>query len=232
MPASSFRVLFGGSILVLIPLLTAAAQDARSAASTEQQRIEQAFIGRLQSEQEQAKDRLILGKTTALLNDPASPVIGNAKGDVTVIEFFDYTCPYCKVIEPRLEKFLKDDKGAKLILKEYPILTPESLIATKAALAAVKQGKYAPFHNALMGFKGQLTQQAIFDTAKDVGLDVNRLRKDMEAPEITDQIIANFNLARGLRIFETPSFVAGGHMLSSTSATIDFPKVAAAIRAK
>ena len=226
MAASAFRLSLAGAILALIPLLNAAALDAPRTPA------EQAYVSRLQAEQEKAKDQLILGKTTALLNDPTSPVLGNPRGDVAVIEFFDYTCPYCKAIEPRLQKFLKDDKGAKLILKEFPILTPESLIATKAALAAVKQGKYEAFHNTLMNFKGRLTTQIIFDTAKDVGLDMTKLRKDMEAPEIAEEIIANFNLARGLRIFETPSFIAGGHMLSSTSADIDFPKVAAAARAK
>ena len=231
MLSSAFRVALPSAALVLITLLGAAAEEAQRP-TPEQQRIEQAFQDRLQAEQEKTKDRLIQGKTTALLNDPPSPVLGNPNGDVTVIEFFDYACPYCKAIEPRLEKFLKDDKGAKLILKEFPILRPESLIATKVSLAAVKQGKYEAFHVALMGFKGQLTEQVIFDTAKYVGLDVNRLRKDMDAPEIADQIIANFNLARALHIFETPGFIAGGHMLSSTSSTIDFPKVAAAIRAK
>jgi protein-disulfide isomerase len=231
MLASAFRLSLAGTILIFMPLLNAAAEDSPRSA-TEQQRIEQAYASRLKAEQEKAKDRLILGKTTALLNDPTSPVLGNPKGDVAVIEFFDYTCPFCKAIEPRLEKFLKDDRNAKLILKELPILTPESLVATKAALAAVKQGKYEAFHNSLMGFKGQLTTDVIFGTAKDVGLDVNRLRTDMEKPEIADQIIANFNLARSLRIFETPGFIAGGHMLSSTSAEIDFPKVAAAVRTK
>jgi protein-disulfide isomerase len=228
---SIFRVFLAGAILALLPLLAAAAEDARPV-SAGQQRIEEAYAAKLLAEQENAKDRLILGKTTALLNDPSSPVLGNPKGDVTVVEFFDYACPYCKAIQPRLEKFLKEDKGAKLILKEFPVLRPESLIATKAALAAVKQGKYAAFHTTLMDFKGQLTEEVIFDTAKEVGLDVNRLRKDMESPEIADTIIANFNLARSLHIFETPAFIAGGHMLSSTSSTIDFPTVAAAMRAK
>jgi protein-disulfide isomerase len=165
------------------------------------------------------------------LRDPMSPVIGNAKGDVTIVEFFDYTCPFCKAVEPRLEKLVKDDKGVKVILKEFPILTPESLVAAKAALASVKQGKYEQFHNALIGFKGRLQNEVIFDTAKDVGLDVARLRKDMEAPEITDEIIATFNLARGLRIFQTPGFIVDGHMLTGPSAEIDFPKVAAQVRA-
>jgi protein-disulfide isomerase len=233
--AISFRVAIAGAILVFIPLLNAAATDAPRTENAERLRIDQAvqtYLSKQQQDQEKTRDQLIANRTTALLGDPASPVLGNAKGDVAVIEFFDYACPYCKAIEPRLEKFLKDDKGAKLIVKEFPILTPESLIATKAALAAVKQGKYEAFHNTLMNFKGRLTTDVIFDTAKDVGLDVNRLRKDMDAPEIADEIIANFNLARALRIFETPGFIAGGHMLSATSADIDFPKVAAAARAK
>ena len=231
----SFRAAFVGAILAFTPLLNAAATDAPRSDNVEQlhnNQAVQAYLSKQQQDQEKAQDQLIANQSTALLRDPASPVLGNPQGDVVVIEFFDYTCPYCKAIEPRLEKFLKDDKGAKLIVKEFPILTPESLIATRAALAAVKQGKYEAFHNALMNFKGRLTTDVIFDTAKDVGLDVNRLRKDMDAPEIADEIIANFNLARALRIFQTPGFIAGGHMLSATSAEINFPKVAAAARAK
>jgi predicted DsbA family dithiol-disulfide isomerase len=104
--------------------------------------------------------------------------------------------------------------------------------SSKVALAAVKQGKYEQFHNTLMNFKGRLTNDVIFDTAKDVGLDVPRLRKDMDASEITNEIIANFNLARGLRIFQTPAFIVDGHLLTAESADIDFPKVVAAARAK
>jgi len=198
----------------------------------EQQRAEQAYASKLQADQEKARDQLILGKTTALLNDPASPVLGNPSADVAVIKFFDYACPYCKAVEPRLQTLLKDDKNVKIIVKEFPILTPESLVAAKVALASRKQGKYAQYHQALMNFKGRLTNEVIFDTAKTVGLDVERIRKDMSAPEITDEIIANFNLARGLRIFQTPAFIVGGHMLTGPSAEIDFPKAVAAARAK
>jgi len=83
-----------------------------------------------------------------------------------------------------------------------------------------------------MAYKGQLKDSVIFDTAKSVGLDVDRLRKDMAAPEITDEIIANFNLARSLRIFQTPGFIVGTHILTGPSAEIDFPKVVAAARSK
>ena len=237
MLAFGLRVAILGAILAFTAPLTVSAVDVARARSgpnscaLDKQAV-QAYLNKLQTEEEKAQDQSIANRSTALLRDPASPVLGNRAGDFAIVEFFDYACPYCKAIEPRLEKFLKDDKGAKLILKEFPILTPESLVASKASLAAARQGKYEAFHNTLMGFKGQLTTEAIFDTAKDVGLDMNRLRKDMDAPEIADAIIANFNLARSLRIFQTPGLIAGGHMLSSPSAEIDFPKLAAAARTK
>src|ERR1700743_1360474 len=86
----------------------------------------------------------------ALANNPGSPSIGAPQADITIVEFFDYACPYCKAIEPRLEALVQHDKGIKLVLKEFPILTKQSMIASRMALAAVKQGKYAPFHLAMM----------------------------------------------------------------------------------
>jgi len=179
-----------------------------------------------------AADQAVADKASALLHDPASPVLGNPRGDVAVIEFFDYACPYCKAADPRLEALLKSDHGVRLILKEWPILTPESMIAAKAALASVKQGKYAQFHQAMMEYKGPWQESVIFDTAKSVGLDVARLRKDLAAPEITNEILANFNLARSLRIFQTPGFIVGTHILTGPSAQIDFPSAVAAARSK
>ncbi len=225
----SLRPLIAGAIFAIAPLMNAMAADAPRPANADQ--AVQAYLSKLQADQERARDQLVANQTPALLRDPGTPAIGNPNGDVAVIEFFDYACPYCKAVQPRLEKLVKDDKGVKLIIKEFPILTPESLVAAKAALAAVKQGKYEQYHNRLMAFRGQLTNDVIFDTAKEVGLDVARLRKDMDAPAITDEIIANFNLARGLRIFQTPGFVAGGHVLTGASADIDFPKVVATARA-
>jgi protein-disulfide isomerase len=169
-----------------------------------------------------------------LAGDPASPVIGNPNGDVTIVEFFDYACAYCKAAEPRLAAAVRADPNVRLVLKEFPILTPESMIATRVALAAGKQGKYAQFHQAMMAYQGQLGERAIFDTAQAQGLDMARLKADMQAPDITAQIIANFNLARAIRAFQTPTFVAGSalaaHVLSSNSASIDFPKEIAAAR--
>lgn len=235
MLAFPFRVAIASAALALFPFLTVGTAGAAGSDSGEQARIElavQAYTKKLQAAEDNARDQLVATKTTALLNDPLTQVIGNPQADVTIVEFFDYACPFCKAIEPRLEKLLKDDKRVKLVVKEFPILTPESMVATKAALASVKQGKYEQFHQAMMMFKGRLQISTIFEIANDVGLDVNRLRVDMQAPEIGDEIIANFNLARGLRIFETPTLIVGAHMLTGPSAEIDFPKEVAAARAK
>lgn len=201
----------------------------------EDKRIEQAvnaYAAKLKAVQDRARDQSVAQNENALLNDPHTPVIGDPKADVAILEFFDYACPFCKAVEPRVEAFLRSDKRVKLVVKEYPILTPESLVAAKASLAAMKQGKYRQFHQALMMFKGQLREPVIFDTAKDVGLDVNRLRKDMQSPEIADEIIGNFNLARAIRAFDTPTFIVNDHLLTEPSAEIDFPKVVAAARQK
>jgi len=195
-------------------------------------RIEQAYTRKLAAQQQQDIDQRIAARSEALNNAPGSPVLGNPAGDVVIVEFFDYACPYCKAVEPRLEALLKSDRKVKLVLKEFPILTPQSMIATRAALASVRQGKYRSFHQAMMNFKGQLLESDIFDMAKGAGLDLARLRRDMTAPEIADEIIANFNLARGIRAFQTPVFIVSNHVMSSESASIDFPKAVAAARGR
>ena len=211
--------------LMLLGACSAAAADDRA-------RIEQAYANRLAAQQQQDIDQRIALRADALTRAPGSPVLGNPGGDVVIVEFFDYTCPYCKAIEPRLEALLKSDRKVKLVLKEFPILTPQSMIATRAALASVRQGKYRAFHQAMMNFRGQLLESDIFDMAKTCGLDMARLRRDMTAPEISDEIIANFNLARGIRVFQTPAFIVGNRLMSSESASIDFRKAVAAARGK
>ncbi len=169
-----------------------------------------------------------------LTADPGAPVIGNPRADTTIVEFFDYTCPYCKAVEPRLAALVARDPHLKLVLKEYPILHPVSLVATRAALASMKQGKYPKYHQAMMRFEGQLTDADVFDMAKAAGLDMARLKRDMGTPDVSDQIISVFNQARAIRVFQTPAFIvsgpAGAHILSSESASIDFAREVAAAR--
>lgn len=193
-------------------------------------RAVQDYLRQMQAEDSQARDQRVADRIDALASNPASPVLGNPQGDVTIIVFSDYACPYCKQAEPRLMALASADKGVRLVMKEYPILTKPSMTASRMALAAHRQGKYRPFHLALMRREGVLDDAGILETARAAGIDVNRARRDMLAPEVSDEIIANFNLARGIRAFQTPTYIVGGHILTSDSADIDFAREVAAAR--
>ncbi len=157
----------------------------------------------------QEVERQIALNSEALLNDPGSPVGGNPNGDVTVVEFFDYRCPYCKAVSPSLSQLLEDDGNIRFVYKEWPILGPVSVTAARVALAARKQDMYEEFHERLMGVSGQLSEVMIFDIAADLGLDIDRLREDMDSPDIENMLRRNATLADSLKITGTPAFVIG-----------------------
>jgi len=167
---------------------------------------------REKKQKEQVKAALVI-KRQEIYEDASSPTAGNAKGDVTIVEFFDYQCGYCKSVVDRLMKTIKADGKIKIIFKEFPILGPQSVFASRAALAAKKQGKYFEFHNAMMRLKGAVTQDSVFAVAKSVGIDTKQLAKDMRDPAIEKAIRANFALARSLRINGTPAFIIGDHLV-------------------
>ena len=148
-----------------------------------------------------------------MFEDPDTPVGGNPHGDVSLVEFFDYRCPYCKQVEPSLEALLTQDPHLRFVYKEFPVLGPVSKTAARAALAARKQGKYAALHRALMALKGQIDDSVIFQTASGAGLDVAQLKRDMAAPEIDSDLKANFDLAEALDIRGTPGFVIGDEIV-------------------
>ena len=148
-----------------------------------------------------------------VFEDPDTPVLGNPKGDVALVEFFDYRCPYCKQVEPSLEALLGEDRQLRLVLKEFPVLGPESVTAARAALAARKQGKYDALHRALMALKGQIDETTVLNSAAAVGLDVGQLKRDMAAPEIDAQLQKNSKLADALDIHGTPGFVVGDEIV-------------------
>lgn len=134
---------------------------------------------------------------------------GSASGDVTVVEFFDYQCSYCKQAAPTVNKLLEEDSKVRVVYKEFPILGPASETAARAALAAQMQGKYEALHNALMAMNGPLTLPAVLQAAARVGLNPTKLRADMELPEVRAAIEKNLTLAAALRISGTPAFVVG-----------------------
>ena len=149
-----------------------------------------------------------------LFDNKDDPVTGNAKGDVTIVEFFDYNCAYCKATYDGLMETIKNDGKVRLVFKELPILTEESGIAAKVALVARKQGKYDDMHRAFMKFRGRLDEKAIFRLAGEVGLNVDQLKKDITAPELDKMIRRNKEIANALGIDGTPSFIFGDRIVS------------------
>ena len=148
-----------------------------------------------------------------LTASPLTPVFGAENGDVVMVEFFDYQCGYCKRLFPGVQRVLDDDPNLTVVFVEYPVLGPMSLIAARAALAARRQGLYMDYHASLMAHKGRLSEQAIFARALDVGLDVDRLREDMNAPEITTYLQMVREIAESLGIRGTPSMVVGDQFI-------------------
>lgn len=173
----------------------------------------QAAQDKLKSESRDKAAAALVERRRELLDDPDTPVGGNPKGDVSLVEFFDYRCPYCKQVEPALEALLAKDKQLRFVYKEMPVLGPDSLNAARAALAARKQGKYDAMHRALMAVKGQIDEAAVNKVAASVGLDVERLKADMAAPEIDRSLKANLKLADALDIHGTPGFVIGDEII-------------------
>lgn len=157
--------------------------------------------------------KAMVERKDAIFNDPNNPVLGNPKGDVTVVEFFDYRCPYCKSMSDTVFETIKADGKVRLVMKELPVLGPDSVTASRAALAARNQKKYEEFHHAMMRLKGQVNEQVILKTAADVGLNVEKLKHDMEDDQIDKQIRDNIELARALNLSGTPGFIVGDQVV-------------------
>jgi protein-disulfide isomerase len=134
-------------------------------------------------------------------------VLGNPKGKVTVVEFFDYNCGYCKKAIPEVEKLIQSDSDVRVVVKEFPILGPGSLFAAKAALASRSQGKYDEFHLALIKLDGVKDETSVMQVAQQIGLDLEKLKTDMESDGVAEVIGRNYSLAESLAISGTPSFI-------------------------
>lgn len=169
----------------------------------------QALEKKQETQRESVAQQAINAYEAKLLRDSESPVAGNPNGDVTIVEFMDYQCGYCKRAFSTLEAVLKADGRVRIVYKELPILGEVSRIAASAALAARKQGKYAALHKALMEFRGKLDRARILEIAASVGIDVPQLEKDMEEAGINQNIERNLALASALGVRGTPAFVIG-----------------------
>jgi protein-disulfide isomerase len=167
-----------------------------------------------------------------VFDDPQSPIAGNANGNATLVEFFDYRCPYCKQVEPSLEKLIAEDHQLRFVFKEFPVLGPESETAARVALAARKQGKYDAFHRAMMGTAGHIDEAVIFKVAASVGLDVDKVRQDMKSPDIDKQLKANLELGKTLDLDGTPSFIVGDTIVPGAISADDLKQLIASARGK
>jgi protein-disulfide isomerase len=206
-------------------------QDATTVASMPQDEFEQRVRGYLldhpevisdainrldarRAEQEAADGRAALNShSDEIFRETGSPVGGNPDGDVTLVEFFDYNCPYCRQMAPLMTQVEAADPKLRIVYKEFPILGPNSMWAAKAALAAHKQGKYVAFHRALYQIRGQVAESKVLEVAGEVGLDVDRLKADMQDPAFESVLDKNIKLAQALGITGTPGFVFGDHIL-------------------
>ncbi len=144
-----------------------------------------------------------------LLNNLKNPGIFRKQADVTIYEFFDYNCGYCKLVVKTIMDVLSEDEKINIVFVEFPILSEQSYIAAKAALASKKQNNYNKFHLSLMKIKGRVNEEKIFSTAKKIGLDINKLKIDMNKPEIEQQLLKNREIAKLLNLNGTPAFIIG-----------------------
>jgi protein-disulfide isomerase len=147
----------------------------------------------------------------AVLRDPEIPALGNLQGDLTVVEFFDYQCPYCKKLAPEIAQVLREDGNLRLVLKDWPIFGPPSTAAAQLALAAKYQNKYEAAHDALIGATVKLTDANIPELLAKAGVDVDKARLDLEAHKktIEDLLIRNNDQADAFGFQGTPGFIVG-----------------------
>jgi protein-disulfide isomerase len=159
--------------------------------------------------QQNARRDALAASRDALFNDARDPVKGNPRGDVTIVEFFDARCTYCKALHPNMQALLQRDRNIRVVMKDLPILGPNSVLASRALLAAQKQGKYEPLYDALLRLRTEPTEQVIQAEAQRAGIDWPRLRRDMDDPAIQARIQANIALAERLQLEGTPALVIG-----------------------
>jgi len=189
---------------------------------------------REQHAKEQRVQQTLSDRSKDLIADPNSYVGGNPDGDITLVEFFDYQCGYCKQVHPTVSKLLKEDGNIRFVYKEFPILGPASVYAARAAIASRPQNKYFEFHNALMELKGPLSQQRVLKVAETVGIDAIRLAKDIEATQSdSDGVMElNYDLAKDLNINGTPAFIVGNTVIRGAADLVSLKEAIAAGRAE
>jgi len=167
----------------------------------------------MQKLQDQQTGAMIAANKSAILDPVGSAWAGNPKGDVTLVEYFDYDCGYCRASLPMLAELVKDDPKLKIVFREYPVLTPESETAARWSIAAAEAGKFEQYHHELYSL-GPVSDATVATAAKQVGLDPAKLRTAAAQPAVEDEIQKNLAIGRELGMTGTPSWVIGDRVLS------------------
>jgi protein-disulfide isomerase len=167
-----------------------------------------------------------------VLRDPDIPVAGNVDGDITIVEWFDYNCPYCRKLEPELRQVVQDDGKVRLVLKDWPILGPVSKVASRMALAAKYQDKFLKAHEAMIGVNSRLTEPRLAELLSAAGIDMDRLNRDLATnAKAIDAILARNNeQAMAFGFNGTPSFIVGKFRVPGVLTMAEFEMVIADAR--
>lgn len=184
------------------------------------------------AQQAEQQKQILSARNDEIYNSASDFVAGNPQGDVTLVEFFDYNCGYCRKALPDLNALLETDPNLRVVLKEFPILGPGSLEAARLAVAAIGQGKYLDYHRALLSSRGQVDKARALEVAKEIGLDVARLEEDAKAAEINQTLRGTHNLSTALNINGTPSYVLGDEIIPGAIGVDELKSKIAALREK
>ncbi len=188
---------------------------------------------RQQDAQRVAQKQVVASERAALVNSPHHSVVGNPSGDVTLVEFFDYNCGFCKRSMEDVIQMKKADPGLRVVLKDFPVLGPDSVEASQVALAVrqqLKGEKYFEFHTRLMSSKGRVGKERAIAVAKELGVDTARLARDVEAPEVRAAIEETVRLGDRLGLTGTPSFVIGDEVVSGAVGIEPLKTLVASVR--
>lgn len=165
-----------------------------------------AILEQRQREEQAVAARAVMGQLSDTTN---ASVLGNPDGEITIVEFFDYNCGFCRRAGPVIEQVIADNPDVRVVMREWPILGEASVVAARASLAARNQDKFEDFHWALMKGEGRASEATILKAARDLGLDVDQLRADMNSDAVNDHIQTSVNMAQAMGFTGTPAFVVG-----------------------
>lgn len=166
----------------------------------------------------------------ALERDPTAPVLGNPNGDITLTEFFDYNCPFCKKIMPTMQKLISADPNLRVVFREWPVFGEGSEFAARVSLASLTQGKYWQTHTALMNIKGRAEEASVMRAVRDLELDEAKLRKDMNSDRVSSHIASSFELADHMGLVGTPTLIAGDEAVFGDQKLSDLKELVARAR--